>query len=34
VAKDVYKNRENIKGMKITKQPKFLRHFTAEFEPI
>jgi tyrosine phenol-lyase len=32
VAKDVYKNRENIKGMKITKQPKFLRHFTAEFE--
>lgn len=34
VAKDVYKNRANIKGMKITKQPKFLRHFTAEFEPI
>jgi len=34
VAKDVYKNREYIKGMKITKQPKFLRHFTAEFEPV
>ncbi len=34
VAKDVYKNRENIKGIKITKQPKFLRHFTAEFEII
>ena len=34
VAKDVYKNRENIKGMKIIKQPKFLRHFTAEFEPV
>ncbi len=34
VAKDVYKNRENIKGMRITKQPKFLRHFTAEFEII
>jgi len=34
VAKDVYKNRENIKGIKIIKQPKFLRHFTAEFEPI
>jgi tryptophanase len=34
VAKDVYKNRENIKGMKITEQPKFLRHFTAKFEPI
>lgn len=34
VAKDVYKNRENIKGMKITEQPKFLRHFTAKFELI
>jgi len=34
VAKDVYKNRENIKGMKITKQPKFLRHFTAKFEQV
>ena len=34
VAKDVYKNRENIKGMKITEQPKFLRHFTAKFEYI
>ncbi len=32
VAKDVYKHRENIKGMKITEQPKFLRHFTAKFE--
>ncbi len=32
VAKDVYKNRENIKGMKIVEQPKFLRHFTAKFE--
>ncbi|MCK4904420.1 MAG: tyrosine phenol-lyase, partial [Candidatus Marinimicrobia bacterium] len=32
VAKDVYKNREKIKGMKITKQHKFLRHFTAKFE--
>ena len=32
VAKDVYKNREKIKGMKITEQPKFLRHFTAKFE--
>ena len=32
VAKDVYKNRDKIKGMKITKQPKFLRHFSAEFE--
>jgi len=34
VAKNVYKNREKIKGMKITEQPKFLRHFTAEFELI
>ena len=34
VAKVVFKNSENIRGMKITKQPKFLRHFTAEFEPI
>ncbi len=34
VAKDVYKHRENIKGMKITEQPKFLRHFTAKFEYI
>lgn len=32
VAKDVYKNREKIKGMRITEQPKFLRHFTAKFE--
>ena len=32
VAKDVYKNRTNIKGMKIIEQPKFLRHFTAKFE--
>jgi len=34
VAKDVYKHRENIIGMKITEQPKFLRHFTAKFEYI
>ena len=34
VAKDVYKHRENIKGMKITEQPKLLRHFTAKFESI
>lgn len=32
VAKDIYRNRANIKGMKITEQPKFLRHFTAKFE--
>ena len=34
VAKDVYKNRENIKGLKIIEQPKFLRHFTAKFEVV
>lgn len=32
VAKDIYKNRENISGMKITEQPTFLRHFTAKFK--
>ncbi len=32
VAKDVYMNRKKIKGMRITEQPKFLRHFTAKFE--
>lgn len=32
VAKDIYKNRENISGMKIIEQPKILRHFTAKFE--
>ncbi len=32
VAKDVYNNREKIKGMKITAQPQFLRHFTAKFD--
>ncbi len=32
VAKDIYLNRKKIKGMKITEQPKFLRHFTAKFE--
>lgn len=34
VAKDVYKHRDKIKGMKIVEQPKFLRHFTAKFESI
>jgi tryptophanase len=27
-------NRENITGYRIVKEPPFLRHFTAEFEPI
>lgn len=32
VARDVYNNRDKIKGMKITEQPQFLRHFTAKFD--
>lgn len=31
---DVYHRRELIPGYRITSQPKFLRHFTARFEPI
>ena len=27
-------NRENVGGYKIVKEPEFLRHFTAHFEPI
>jgi len=34
VIKEVYQNRENLKGYKITYQPKFLRHFTCHFEKI
>ena len=30
----IMKERENVKGYKITKEPKFLRHFTAHFEAI
>ncbi len=28
----VWQRREQIRGMKIVKAPKFLRHFTARFE--
>jgi len=31
---NVWKNRRNIKGCKIIKEPKALRHFTAHFKPI
>jgi len=31
---DLYKHREEIKGMKIVYDPGVLRHFTAKFEPI
>jgi tyrosine phenol-lyase len=30
----VYQRRETIRGYRIIRQPKFLRHFTAAFEPI
>ncbi len=32
--KRVWKNREKLKGFKIVEQAKFLRHFTAKFEPL
>jgi len=31
---DVVKNREALRGLKITYAPRFLRHFTARFEPV
>lgn len=31
---EVYRRRQDIPGYRITSQPKFLRHFTAHFEPI
>ena len=30
----VWQRRKDVRGMKITKAPKFLRHFTAEFEQV
>ncbi|HSE22694.1 MAG TPA: hypothetical protein VLB68_13590, partial [Pyrinomonadaceae bacterium] len=30
----VYDRRESIRGYQIISQPKFLRHFTARFEPV
>jgi tryptophanase len=34
VIEEVYKNRDRMRGFRITYQPKLLRHFTAEFEPV
>ncbi|MFQ6610543.1 MAG: tryptophanase, partial [Fidelibacterota bacterium] len=34
VAQAIYKKKEKIKGMEITFQPEFLRHFSAHFNPI
>jgi tryptophanase len=31
---EILKNRRETKGLRITKEPKFLRHFTAHFEPV
>ena len=33
VFEKIWSDRKNAKGYKITKEPKFLRHFTAHFEP-
>jgi len=34
VMREIYDSRNELNGYKITKQPPFLRHFTADFEPI
>jgi len=34
VLQNISKNKKNICGMKIVEEPKFLRHFTAKFEPV
>jgi tryptophanase len=34
VFEKIWKEKDNTRGYKITKEPKFLRHFTAHFEPI
>lgn len=31
---EILSTKKTVKGLKITKEPKFLRHFTAEFEPV
>ncbi|MDJ0761359.1 MAG: tryptophanase [Myxococcota bacterium] len=34
IIKDVWEHRTSIRGMKIIEAPRFLRHFTAKFEPL
>jgi tryptophanase len=31
---ELMKQREHARGVRITKEPRFLRHFTAHFEPL
>ncbi len=31
---EIMKRRESVRGLRITKEPRFLRHFTAHFEPL
>jgi tryptophanase len=34
VFEQLMKEKNNVRGYKITKETKFLRHFTAHFEPL
>ncbi len=34
VAREVYQDRDRLRGYRIVKQPRFLRHFTARYEPL
>ena len=31
---EVMRTRDRVRGMRIVKEPRFLRHFTAHFEPV
>ena len=31
---EIIKNKDQVKGLRIIKEPKFLRHFTAHFEEL
>jgi tryptophanase len=34
IIETIWNRRNSIRGLKITKEPPFLRHFTAHFEPV